>query len=110
MQLFVANYVFKLSFTCIAFYSPSYLGQEIAKGSINLRVKPPPVHLSITHGGDFTLSILLLNVKKKSCEYQFSYSLHCLTQLGIESASAVSVADALSSRTLVSLLRLFVLS
>ena len=55
----------------ITFYSPSCLGQETAKGPFGLRVKLPPAHLSITHGGGFTLSLLMLNVKQGSCEYQF---------------------------------------
>ena len=28
-------------------------------------------HLYTTHGGSFKLSLLLLNIKKESCEYQF---------------------------------------
>ena len=55
----------------ITFYSPSCLGQETAKGPFGLRVKLPPAHLSTTLGGGFTLSLLMLNVKQKSCEYQF---------------------------------------
>ena len=41
----------------ITFYSPSCLGQEMAKGLFGLRVKLPPAHLSTTHGGGFTLSL-----------------------------------------------------
>ena len=55
----------------ITFYSPSCLGQETAKGPFGLRVKLPPGHLSTTHGGGFTLSLLMLNVKQGRCEYQF---------------------------------------
>ena len=55
----------------ITFYSPSCLGQETAKGPFGLPVKLPPAHLSTTHGGGFTLSFLMLNVKQESCEYQF---------------------------------------
>ena len=55
----------------ITFYSPSCLGQETAKGPFGLRVKLPPAHLSTTHGGGFTQSLWLLNVKQGSCEYQF---------------------------------------
>ena len=56
----------------ITFYSPSCLGPETAKGPFGLRVKlPSPVHLFTTHGGAFTLSLLMLNVKQESCEYQF---------------------------------------
>ena len=55
----------------ITFYSPSCLGQETAKGAFGLLVKLPPAHLSTTHGGGFTLSLLMLNVKQESCEYQF---------------------------------------
>ena len=55
----------------ITFYSPSCLGQETAKGPFGLLVKLPPAHLSTTHGGGFTLSLLMLNVKQESGEYQF---------------------------------------
>ena len=55
----------------ITFYSPSSLGQETAKGPFGLPVKLPPAHLSTAHGGGFTLSLLMLNVKQESCEYQF---------------------------------------
>ena len=55
----------------ITFYSTSCLGQETVKGPFGLRVKLPPAHLSTTHGGGFTLSLLVLNVKQESCEYQF---------------------------------------
>ena len=41
----------------ITFYSPSCLGQEIAKGPFGLRVQLPPAHLSTTHDGGFTLSL-----------------------------------------------------
>ena len=41
----------------ITFYSPSCLGQETAMGPFGLRVKLPPVHLTTTHGGGFTLSL-----------------------------------------------------
>ena len=47
----------------ITFYSPTCLGQETAKGPFGLLVKLPPAHLSTTHGGGFTLSLLMLNVK-----------------------------------------------
>ena len=60
-----------LNFIVITFYSPSYLGQETAKEPFGLRVKLPPAHLSTTHGGSFTLTLLMLNVKQGSCEYQF---------------------------------------
>ena len=55
----------------IKFYSPSCLGQETAKGPFGLRVKLPPAHLSTTHGGGFTLSLSMLNLKQESYEYQF---------------------------------------
>ena len=55
----------------ITFYSPSCLGQETTKGPFGLRVKLPPAYLSTTHGRGFTLSLLMLNVKQESCEYQF---------------------------------------
>ena len=48
-------------------------------------------HLSITHGGSFTLSLLALNVKQGSYEYQFLY--FGLTRPGIEPESNVSEAD-----------------
>ena len=59
----------------ITSYSPNCFGQETAKGPFGLRVKLPPAHLSTTHGGGFTLSLLMLNVKQESCEYQFLESL-----------------------------------
>ena len=43
----------------------------MANGLLDLRVKLPPAHLSVTDGVDFTLSFLLLNIKWESCEYQF---------------------------------------
>ena len=49
----------------ITFYSPSCFGQERAKGPLGLQVK------STAHVGGFTLSLLMLNVKQESCEYQF---------------------------------------
>ena len=36
-------------------YSPSYLGQETAKGPFADGVTLPPAHLYATHGGGFTL-------------------------------------------------------
>ena len=53
----------------IAVYSPSCLGQETAKGPFGLRVTLLPAYLSTTHGRDFTLFLLMLNVKQESCEY-----------------------------------------
>ena len=52
-------------------YSPSFLSQKRAKKPFELRNKLPPAHLSTTHGGGFALSLSMLNVKLKSCEYQF---------------------------------------
>ena len=46
----------------ITFYLSSCLGLETAKGPISFRIKLPPAHQSTTHGGSFTLSLLLLNV------------------------------------------------
>ena len=83
----------------ITFYSPSCLGQETAKGPFGLRVKLPTAHLSTTHGGGFTLSLLVLNVKQESWEYQFL--VFGLTQPGIEPESTARVADALSTRPLI---------
>ena len=65
------------------FYLRSYLGLERAKGPCRLLLQLPPAHLSTTHGG-FTLTLLMLNIMRGSCEYLF-YSLG-LTQLGIEPA------------------------
>ena len=55
----------------ISFYLQSWFGQKTAKGPFGLRVKLPSAHLSTTHGKGFTLSLLMLNVKQESCEYQF---------------------------------------
>ena len=46
--------------------NPSYLRQ-------NLSIVESSCHLSTaaTHGGGFTLSLLILNVKREGCEYQF---------------------------------------
>ena len=52
-------------------YQVVFLGQEVAKGPCCLRVKPSHAQLSTTHGGDFTLSGSVLNIKHKSSEYQF---------------------------------------
>ena len=60
--------------TVITFYSPSCLSQETAKGPFGLRVKLPPVLLSTTHDGGFTMFLQWLSVMQESCEYQF-YSL-----------------------------------
>ena len=61
----VPHYFFgKINIFVITFYSPSCLGQETAKGPFDLRVKLPAAHLSTTHGGGFTLSLLMLNVKQ----------------------------------------------
>ena len=57
------------------FYLPSYVGQETAKGFFSLQVKLPPAHLSITLGGGFTLSLLLLNVKCREAANIKFYSL-----------------------------------
>ena len=69
--VFHSNPYHALLVSVITFYLPSCLGQETAKGPFGLRVKLPPAHLSTTHGGGFTLSLLMLNVKQETCEYQF---------------------------------------
>ena len=53
-------------------YSSGCLGQEAAKGPFGHRVKLPSVHVSTTYGGGFTQSLLMLNVKKGSCELLWS--------------------------------------
>ena len=53
----------------ITFYLQSDCGQETAKGLFGHRVKLQPAPLPTTHGGGFTLFLLLLNVKQGSCEY-----------------------------------------
>ena len=70
MLIFSHNSVYVVVIV-ITFYLPSYLGQEKAKGPFGLQVKLPSAHLSTTHGGISTLSLLMLNVKQGSCEYQF---------------------------------------
>ena len=40
-----------------------------SKGTFRSSIQSAP--LSTTHSGGFTLSLLLLNVKQESCEYQF---------------------------------------
>ena len=59
----------------------------------------PPVYLSTTHGGGFTLSLLELNVKQGSCEYQ-SFLVFGLSQPGIEPVFTVAVADVLFTQLL----------
>ena len=49
--------ILQLQLVVITFYSPSWLGQETAKGPFGLRVKLQPAHLSTTHGGGFTLTL-----------------------------------------------------
>ena len=70
----ISSQPFKFKLIVITVYLPSCLGQETAKGPFGLQVKLPPPHLSTTHGGDLTLSLLMLNVKQESCENQFFYS------------------------------------
>ena len=55
----------------ITFYLPSCLGQETVKGPFGFRVKLSPAHLSITLGGGFTRSLLMLNVKQKAVNTNF---------------------------------------
>ena len=71
--------------------------------SFGLRVKLPPSHLSIAHGGEFTLSFML-NVKQRSSEYQFlcTLCLFDLTPIGNHNPIlTVSAEDALSTRSLI---------
>ena len=68
------TYADRLIVIVITFYSPSCPGQETADGPFGLRVKLPPAQLFTTHGRDFILSLLMLNVKLGSCKYQFFYS------------------------------------
>ena len=72
---YIASWNILVIVIVITFYSPTWLGQETAKGPFGLWVKLPPAHLSTTHGGSFTLSLYSLNVKQGSCEYQFLWSL-----------------------------------
>ena len=55
----------------VIFYSQSCLDQETAKGRFGFESS---CHPSTTHGGGFTLSLLLLNIQQGSCKNQF-YSL-----------------------------------
>ena len=74
-QFNVENFEFELFLNSlekrILIIGASFLSQEKAKGHFGLRVKLPPAHLSTTNGGSFTLSLLLLNLKQGSFEYQF---------------------------------------
>ena len=84
----------------ITFYSPNCLGQETAKGPFGLRVKLPPAHLCTTHGGSFTLSLLIAERQAGKLWIPI-FIVFGLTQPGIEPESTASVADALSTRTLI---------
>ena len=56
------------------FYEPSCPGQETAKrpfGFLSQAATCPHVYQSTTSGRGFTLSLLLLNVKQGSYEFQF---------------------------------------
>ena len=55
----------------IPVYLPSCFGQEIVERPFGLRVKLSPVHLFTKRGGGFTLSFVLMNVKRVSCKYHF---------------------------------------
>ena len=55
----------------ITYLFTSCLSLQPAKRPFGLRVKLPPVHLSTTHGGGFTLSLVLLNFKQLSREYKY---------------------------------------
>ena len=84
----------------ITFYSPSCLGQETAKWPFGLRVKLPPAHLSTTHGGGFTLSLLIAERQAGKLWIPI-FIVFGLTRPGIEPESTASVADALSTRPLI---------
>ena len=64
-----------------------------------LRVKLPPARLFTARSGGFILSLLLLNVKLGSCEYQiFVVFGFTRPEIGPESESTVMVADVLFIR------------
>ena len=93
---FIAKFV-ELQFH---FYSPSCVGQEIAKGPRGFWVKMPPAQLSTTHGGDFTLSLFI--AERQAGELRTpSFIVFGLTRPEIEPDSLASVADALSTRLLI---------
>ena len=73
------------------------------------RFSSQDAHMSTTHGEDFSLSLLLLNVKQESCKYHF-FIVFGVTRPGIEPDSTVSVADALSIRPLMGFILNFSLS
>ena len=64
-----------ISFFCFAihliFIRQDALARRQRRDVCGRRVQQPPAHRSTTHGGSATLSFLLLNVKPRSCKYQF---------------------------------------
>ena len=64
------------------------------------------LHLPAKHGGGFTLSLSMLNVKQESCEivntnFNSPIKLLAILKLGIELESTVSVVDALFTQPLI---------
>ena len=63
--------IIKIDLIVITFYSPSFLGQETAKEPFGFRIKLHlPTFLPRTEEASHC-SLLLLDVKQGSCEYQF---------------------------------------
>ena len=80
----------------VIFYSPIYLGQETAKGPFGVRVKLPPLYHT-----RWRLHYIPFFYAKRQVGYLLiSIFTLGLTRLRIEPYSAVSVADALSTRPL----------
>ena len=75
MLLLSASNIYVLLLNCNYILFSNCIGQEIAKGPFGLQVTLPSAHLSTTHGGGFTLSLVMLNVKEESCECQVLLSL-----------------------------------
>ena len=66
-----------------------------SEGFFRLQLKLPPAQLFTTRGGDFTLTLLMLNVKQVSFEKHLL--VFRLIQPRIEPMSTVSIADTLST-------------
>ena len=76
----------------ITFYSPSCIGQETAKGPFGFQVKRPPAHLSTTHDGGFTLSLLLFVERQAGKQWTLIFIAFGLIQQGIKLESNALVA------------------
>ena len=89
----------------IAFYSPSCLGQETAEEPFGLRVKLPPVYNTpwIFH------TVPLIAGLQTGKLWIPIFIIFGLTRQGIEPESTISVADAVSTRPLVSWHRIWAL-